>query len=280
MSSMVQRVITACVAVPVLILVILFLPHQHYLAFGIIVLFASLAGSYEVHRILEANENQKLLLPAWCGSLLVIAAYCENAFLPTYNVILYTLIFLISISMAIEALTGHKDNFQRSRDRMAYTIIQIIYPNLFAMFLVRVCFFENAWCWLLTFFLIVFSSDTFAYLFGMLLGKNNKGIVKVSPNKSVAGFVAGMSIPALEGALLCGIFQIYGLLWWQGLILGFITAVAGTLGDLIESAFKRSASVKDSGHLVPGRGGVMDSIDSLIIACPIYIAFIHFFQAF
>lgn len=280
MSSMVKRVITACVAVPLLTILIIFLPHQHYLAFNFMVFLAALAGSYEVHRILEEGDNEKLPLPFWCGSLLIPAAYIEYSFLNNYNVILYTLILLISLSMAIETLTGGKDNFVKSRTRMANTVIQIVYPNLFAMFFVRICFFPNAYIWLLTFFLLVFSSDTFAYLFGIMLGKNNKGIVKVSPNKSIAGFIAGISIPALEGLLLSLFISSYGTAWYEGLLLGLCTAVAGTLGDLIESAFKRSAAIKDSGTLIPGRGGVMDSIDSLIMAAPVYIALIHYYQVF
>ena len=271
-----KRVLTGCVALPLLLVIILFLPHLHYLAFCIVALLACLIGSYEIHAILIKDNHDKLALPPWCGSLLLVVTYIEYAYLPHYNLILYALIFLISLVFTIETIKGGKDNFHLSRERMATSITQIIYPNLFGVFFIRFAFLENAWLWLLTFLLFVFSSDTFAYLFGILFGKNNKNIVKVSPNKSVAGFIAGAFVPALEGALLTYFASIYGLTWYQGFLLGFCTAIAGILGDLIESAFKRSANVKDSGTIIPGRGGIMDSIDSLVMAAPIFICLIHF----
>lgn len=276
MTSTVKRVLTGCVALPLLLVIILFLPYYNYLVFCLIAFAACLIGSYEIHSMLCKEKKDRLPLPAWCGSLLLVSTYIENAYLPDYNLILYTLIALFSLVLIIETITGGHDNFKGSRDRISASITQIAYPNLFGVFFIRFAFLENAWMWLLTFLLFVFSSDTFAYLFGILFGKNNKNIVKVSPNKSLAGFIAGAFIPALEGALLTGNIALYGLTWYQGLILGLCTAAAGILGDLVESAFKRSAGIKDSGTVIPGRGGIMDSIDSLVMAAPIYICLIHF----
>ena len=132
-------------------------------------------------------------------------------------------------------------------------------------------FFPYPQWYILLFFLIVFSSDTFAFLIGIAFGKNNKGIVKVSPNKSIAGFAGGLLIPGILTALVSYIApDVFPFGMSAGFAIGVLTAIAGTIGDLIESSFKRSASVKDSGSIVLGRGGVLDSIDSIVMAAPVY----------
>ena len=281
MTSNGQRILTGFVALPALLLVILLLPQFHYIVFSIVVLIAAIIGSHEMHCILLHDKDEmRLPLPSWVGALLPVAAYVEYC-LSGYgysSIILYTIIALLSLIFFMETLTGHHDSYRGTRDRISYAVIQLLYPNLFAIFFIRMCFLQNAWMWLLTFFLLVFSCDTFAYFFGRWLGKSNRGIVKVSPNKSLAGFIAGALIPALIFALLAAFIDKYTLTWWEGLIVGLFTAIAGICGDLIESAFKRSSDLKDSGTVVPGRGGILDSIDSLIIAAPIYIALLHLFQ--
>lgn len=274
MKSSVKRVLTGVIALPALLLIVLFLPYFNYIAFALITFFCCFVGSFEMKRMISPKDN--LLLPFWIGSLLPIAYYIEYAFFPDYHLSLYTLVGLCSLVLIVEMLTGGKDDFKNSIDRIAKSITNIVYPNLFGMFFIRFGFLENTVIWLLTFLLFVFSSDTFAYLFGIMFGKNNKGIVKVSPNKSLAGFIAGALVPAIEGALLCHFIAGYQISWYLGFILGLCTAIAGTLGDLVESTFKRSAGIKDSGVIVPGRGGIMDSIDSLLMAAPIYIFIIHY----
>jgi phosphatidate cytidylyltransferase len=125
-----------------------------------------------------------------------------------------------------------------------------------------------------SFLLIVIVNDSFAWFFGVLFGKNNRGFVKISPNKSIAGFAGGILVSTAVG----GALQYFGVLQLApsahaplaGLVTGFLCALAATLGDLAESALKRSAAVKDSGTLFPGRGGVLDSLDSIAMAAPVF----------
>ena len=81
----------------------------------------------------------------------------------------------------MEIKKGEVDNFKASIERISYTVLQIVYPNTFAIFFIKFCFLDNAWLYLLIFFALVFGSDTFAYFIGKLLGKNNKGIVTLFP---------------------------------------------------------------------------------------------------
>ncbi|MCV6631474.1 MAG: phosphatidate cytidylyltransferase [Flavobacteriaceae bacterium] len=112
---------------------------------------------------------------------------------------------------------------------------------------------------------IIWTNDTFAYLSGKLFGKN-KLFPSVSPKKSIEGAIGG----AIFGLITAAIFGLYlqelSLLHW--LLLGSITIIFGTLGDLVESKFKRMAKIKDSGNILPGHGGILDRLDSLYFAAP------------
>ena len=278
MKSITKRVLTAVVAIPLLIAVIIFLPQAHYLAFCLLCVVVCIIGSYEMRGIVDHENQAHLILPPWVGSLLLIAAYVEKAYYPQFNLTLFALVSLLTIGYALEAFLGYHDNFKNSKQRLEIFTLEVIYPNLLGTFLIGMAFMNDAYIWILTFLLFVFGSDTFAYLFGIWLGKNNRGILKVSPNKSIAGFVFGILLPALIGLVFALVFPFYNLTWYQGFILGFMTSLAGACGDLIESAFKRSASIKDSGKIIPGRGGILDSVDSILIAAPIYILVLFTFS--
>jgi phosphatidate cytidylyltransferase len=138
---------------------------------------------------------------------------------------------------------------------------------------------KNSGVLILTFVFMVFSGDGLAWALGMAFGRGNQGLVPASPNKSVAGFIGGIMAPVIAGIgaalLLPGIFvpkcaSFFGIPVIAGFILGLLTGVAAILGDLGESAIKRSSGIKDSGSIIPGRGGVLDSIDSLALAAPVF----------
>jgi phosphatidate cytidylyltransferase len=119
--------------------------------------------------------------------------------------------------------------------------------------------------WALVVVLVTWIGDSVAYLAGTSIG-NRKLATAISPNKTVAGSVGG-----LVGAMAIGVvlFQSFGLgEWWVGLMAGTIIGLAGQIGDLAESILKRQASVKDSGTMIPGHGGILDRIDALLFAFP------------
>ncbi len=120
-------------------------------------------------------------------------------------------------------------------------------------------------------FVLIWANDTFAYLVGKQFGKRKLN-EKVSPKKTVEGFIGG-----IVGALIIGVAvfyntQLYSLIIW--LVLALLIAIIGTIGDLIQSKFKRSAGVKDSGKLMPGHGGLYDRLDSIIYASPFIYTFL------
>lgn len=281
MKSLTKRLITAFVAIPFLLLIIILLPYQNYLAFFFIILLADIAGTIEMKsNILEKNGD--VPFSGYFGVVLPLVQYIQIAYLPNNrNLIFYILAIAIGLVFAIELFQGAKDNFSDSIGRIGRAILSIIYPSFFAVFLVRLCFLDKA-SWFIVYFLaLVFGTDTFAYFFGMAFGRNNKGFVKVSPNKSIAGYAGGIIVPAIIGIFTPMIFKsVFTYTPFQGFIIGLITAIAACIGDLIESCFKRSAGIKDSGIIIPGRGGMLDSIDSILIAAPFYFFLTECFLGF
>ena len=120
--------------------------------------------------------------------------------------------------------------------------------------------------WIFTVFLVVMLSDTVAYFVGTAVGKHRL-YPAISPKKSVEGAIGGL-LGGVMGALLAKFFWFPALPWLLAGGIGLILGVSGQIGDLFESMLKRSYGVKDSGRIIPGHGGLLDRLDSLIFAFP------------
>ena len=121
-------------------------------------------------------------------------------------------------------------------------------------------------------FILVWINDSFAYLTGKNFGKQ-KLFPSVSPKKTVEGFLGGLFFACVSSYFIAKLTETLGFTSW--LILAIIVSVFGTLGDLIESKFKRQAEVKDSGVIMPGHGGLLDRLDSIIFAAPFIYLFLR-----
>lgn len=120
-------------------------------------------------------------------------------------------------------------------------------------------------------FVIIWANDIFAYLVGRFLGKR-KLFKRVSPKKTVEGFIGGLAASIVTGILIYTGIQQYSLLFW--ILLALLISLLGTLGDLIQSQLKREKNVKDSGVLMPGHGGIYDRVDSIVYATPFIYLYI------
>jgi phosphatidate cytidylyltransferase len=120
---------------------------------------------------------------------------------------------------------------------------------------------------------IIWVNDSFAFLVGKNFGKN-KLFPSVSPKKTIEGFLGGL-IFSLIAAIIISKFNLdFSMLNWM--VIGVIVSVIGTIGDLVESKFKRQAKIKDSGNIMPGHGGILDRLDSLLFAAPFVYLYINF----
>jgi len=122
-------------------------------------------------------------------------------------------------------------------------------------------------------FILLWTNDTFAYLVGKSIGKH-KLFARISPKKTIEGFLGGIGFAVIAGYLIAR-YYIEGnevtMYIWLGFAL--IVGIFGTIGDLVESKFKRIANVKDSGSIMPGHGGVLDRLDSVIFVAPFIFLF-------
>jgi phosphatidate cytidylyltransferase len=269
-----KRVILTLTAVPALFSLIYFLPYYNHLGFVVLVVLAIGVGSYEMRNLLFTESEP--LVAYFLVPLLPLVHYFELRYYLKVELAEFLFIAFVLIAFFKEIFWGIKDNYEKSLKRIARSVFLLIYPGFLSIFLVKILFFKEATLLLLFLFLLVFGNDTFAYIFGMSLGSNNRNIFKVSPNKSLAGFIGGIaSTMAISFAYVYFIRpmrEMIGLPY--SLVIGFVIAIVSNVGDLIESVFKRGANVKDSGTIIMGRGGILDSIDSLLASAPIYVLMI------
>ncbi len=121
-------------------------------------------------------------------------------------------------------------------------------------------------------FIVIWANDSFAYLVGKNLGRT-KLLERISPKKTIEGFLGGILGALIAGLLIHKFTEIYEL--WIWLVMAFIASVFGTIGDLVQSKYKRQAGVKDSGAIMPGHGGIYDRLDSVIYAAPFIYSFLE-----
>ena len=275
MKKVVQRLVIFFVGLPVVLLLILFLPHYNHIFLNLLIIVFSALGAVEMKHIL----SQKSLIISTpeaviLGALSPLVWTLVISFGITVHIV--PCVFILGASwLLVSAVFTRSEKLDSSAGRIVAGFSVMIYPGLFMSWVIKMATFSEAGLVILVFFLMVLLNDAAAWLMGMLFGKDNRGILAVSPNKSVAGFAGGLFASLLVGftavALIPGVYTSKLMPSIPaGIILGLLVGAAATLGDLCESAIKRSAGVKDSGSLILGRGGALDSMDSVALAAPVY----------
>jgi phosphatidate cytidylyltransferase len=274
MSKIIQRLLIFFVGIP-LIIGLVCLKQYNHVALHIVLVLVSLCASDELYMILSHTFSmQPRALVLTMSALIPFSALlcAVFGFSPVY--ISYVLIGGVMLCMTWEVITAK--SFEKSNSRLVTSSFILFYSGYLITFISRMTMLPHSRTFIALFLLMVFICDSFAWLFGMLFGKNNRGIVKASPNKSVAGFIGG-----ILGSVLAGIggwyfkSDIFTGSMFKAALLGFMIALSAIIGDLVESVYKRSANCKDSGHLIPGRGGILDSIDSILFSAPVYYLALH-----
>ena len=145
------------------------------------------------------------------------------------------------------------------------TTLALIYLPFLAGFLILLARSDDGLARVMTFVVLVGCNDTFGYLVGVLFGKHPL-VPKISPKKSWEGLVGSIIFTSIGGAL--SFYYILDLQWWIGALVALMIVFTATSGDLIESAMKRDLSLKDMGSLLPGHGGMLDRLDSVLLSAP------------
>ena len=145
------------------------------------------------------------------------------------------------------------------------TTLVLVYLPFLAGFLILLGNKSNGLAQVMTFVILVGCNDTFGYLVGVLIGKHPMA-PKISPKKSWEGLVGSVVFTTLGGSLMFN--YVLDIKWYLGALVGLLIVFTATSGDLIESAMKRDLQLKDMGSLLPGHGGILDRLDSVLLSAP------------
>lgn len=155
---------------------------------------------------------------------------------------------------------------------VAASALVIAYIPLLGMFVPLLMGAEDGQLRILTVIICVVASDTGAYAVGSLLGRH-KLAPHISPGKTWEGLAGGVAVTTVV-AVLSAVYLLDAP-WWVGILLGILVSLAATVGDLVESLLKRDAGLKDMSNFLPGHGGVMDRLDSMLVAFPMGWLVLH-----
>lgn len=280
------RIFTALIALPILILSIL-LPSQipqvsqtNWLFLAIAAL-AFGAGLFEFFTLTKKLELKADASVGYIGAAIFFAAFLFDAPTKFPDLLLLTVALFI-IAVFITQTFRFQADFSKMLTGIGVTILGVFYVAFLGGFIVATRVgFENSLIPNLStkllgfFFLILMGSDSGAYFTGKFLGKH-KFAPKISPAKTWEGFIGGILASLLFAALAhFWFFPEIGLIY--AISLAGVMSVVGALGDLTESAMKRGSDVKDAANILPGHGGLLDRLDSLLFNAPILYYFAKFY---
>ncbi|MEU0855014.1 phosphatidate cytidylyltransferase [Streptomyces griseofuscus] len=225
-----------------------------------VIAVAVVVGLWELtSRLQERKEIKAPLVPlAVGGAAMVVAGYVRGAEGA------WVAMALTALAVLVWRMTEPPEGYLKD---VTAGVFAAFYVPFLATFVALMLTADDGPWRVLTFLLLTVVSDTGAYAVGWRFGKH-KLAPRISPGKTREGLFGAVSFSMVVGAL-CMQFLIDGGHWWQGLLLGLAVAASATLGDLGESMIKRDLGIKDMGTLLPGHGGIMDRLDSLLPTAPV-----------
>ena len=271
MKKLLRRALSGLVFVSVLIFSILFSKISFICLFFILMMFCL----YEFKKIIQL----KSVFPYIIGTLLFVFGNILNVEdVPSRTIFEYVglFLFLTVFSTFSSILFARKEEVISHLGKIFLAVIYIVVP--FTL-MVQIPFLNSTFNYInstiLGVFILIWTNDTFAFLVGKNLGKH-KLFERISPNKTIEGFVGGMVFTFLVSLILASQFTAHSYVQW--IVIAGIVSIFGVLGDLIESMFKRQAGVKDSSNFIPGHGGFLDRFDSVIFAAPFIFIYLQLVQ--
>ncbi|WP_095046817.1 phosphatidate cytidylyltransferase [Streptomyces sp. WM6386] len=225
-----------------------------------VIAVAVVVGLWELTSRLEERKGIKApLVPlAVGGAAMVVAGYVRGAEGA------WVAMALTALAVLVWRMTEPPEGYLKD---VTAGVFAAFYVPFLATFVAMMLTADDGAFRVMTFLVLTVVSDTGAYAVGWRFGRH-KLAPRISPGKTREGLLGAVSFAMVAGAL-CMHFLIDDGAWWQGLLLGFAVAASATLGDLGESMIKRDLGIKDMGTLLPGHGGIMDRLDSLLPTAPV-----------
>jgi len=276
MNETLKRSISGAVYVILLLSSILFSTESFYILFGLFLLITV----NEFCELIQLNKVISILL-AIAIYLFFYEANLKNNNLFSNAGVHYATLTALAITLIVSIksvlfLFDEKEVKSTILSKYTYLIGYIILPFVF---ITRIPFGEKGYNpkIIISIFILIWTNDTFAYIVGKSMGKR-KLFERVSPKKTIEGFIGGLLFAIVASYIISKYYfepkEYYSkksvVIW---MTIAIIVGVFGTIGDLIESKFKRAAGVKDSGSIMPGHGGILDRLDSVIFVAPIIFLF-------
>jgi phosphatidate cytidylyltransferase len=288
MNETLKRGISGIVYITLLLTSILYSTESFIVLFGVFLVIAT----YEFCNLVHLNKLFPIIFVTISYSLITVLSYYQKEFEAFLTIVqkkhtdldidieqLNLVLLGITLGVFVKCLIFLFDNKEQGVSRLWKYIYLVGYILLPFVFIVKISFGIKDYNpkIIIGLFILIWTNDTFAYLVGKSIGKN-KLYERISPKKTIEGFIGGIVFAVFAGYLISRLyinpnpdFSDKSILIWT--IIALIVGVFGTIGDLIESKFKRIADVKDSGKIMPGHGGILDRLDSVIFAAPIVYLF-------
>ncbi len=272
-TNVAQRLLVFAIGTPLIVLLIFLQAERWHWPLNLIILIVSTWESFEAAQLFGMNPHKSFLRSmgvALTGVSMPLAGFLwVTDLLPTSSLLpIYTAMVMATLFVQV---FRQQHDVKKISPGIGRHLAVLAYPGLLSAHLIMISKIPDSSLVYLAFIAGVFSNDSMAYIGGRFFGRKGNKLVPISPNKTLVGFVFGYVSSSL-GLLLVylvvphifpgGIAAVIGL----GLIVGFSTIA----GDLIESGLKRSVKAKDSGQAIPGRGGLLDSLDSTLYSAPVF----------
>ena len=253
---MLTRTLSAVVALLVFIPIVIYgnLP---------VLFLVGLLGIICLYEILKMNRIHILSIPGILSFVTLMIILIPVQYVPaleTYQT--EAIIFLTLLALSFTVLSKNRFTFVD----MGFCVLSVIYIGFGFMYFYETR--ETGLEFIAFALLIVWGTDTGAYVFGRIFGRHELW-PQISPNKTIEGALGGIMTAVAVGIIFYAAGYIVHLELWLLLLYAVILSVFGQLGDLVESALKRHFDVKDSGQLMPGHGGILDRFDSLLFVLPV-----------
>ena len=254
MNEVVKRTLSGILYIALLVSAILFSKDTFLILFG----FFYIVAVFEFCRLYQINKITGYAISVIFALSLFFTN--NNTLNSTYLIVLPFSCYLI-IDLFQNQFSKENPTIKKYLHLIGYVVIPFL-------IITQLPYLNEAYTPLLilSIFIMIWCNDTFAYICGKLLGKH-KLYEKISPKKTIEGFIGGVVFTQIAAFVIFKFTNTQAsLLFW--ILIGLTISVLGTVGDLVESKYKRQAGIKDSGAIMPGHGGILDRLDSILFAAP------------